>query len=144
MVYQIMNLPYQEDVYSVKIHLYWLENVINFMDVSQKNTSSSFSVLQPKALHFRYLILKVPCFLQFFWLTANDNYYFAGSIPSPLLSGSCEEDGFADIPTHIRSIITNDSSSTGSYYCFAIFRHDLMCSIYENHCDMRQHRKGMN
>ena len=36
------------------------------MGPSQKNTLSRVSVLQPKALHFHYFILKVPCFLQFF------------------------------------------------------------------------------
>ena len=39
---------------------------MNFMGPSQKNTFSSVSMLQPKALHFRYFILNVPCFLQFF------------------------------------------------------------------------------
>ena len=44
----------------------YLENVIDFMGPSHKNTLSRFSVIQPKALHFHYFILKVPCFLQFF------------------------------------------------------------------------------
>ena len=39
---------------------------MNFTGSSQKNTLSGVSVLQPKALHFRYFILKVPCFLQLF------------------------------------------------------------------------------
>ena len=75
--------------------------------------------------------------------TANDNYYIAGSITSLLLSGSCKEDVFYDIPTHVRSRLTNASSSTSSDYCYAIFGHDLMCSIDANHCDIRQHRKWM-
>ena len=42
-----------------------LENVMHLMVPSQKNTSSRFSMLQSKALHFHYFILKVPCFFQF-------------------------------------------------------------------------------
>ena len=49
----------------------------------------------------------------------------------------------ADIPTHARSRLRNDSSSTSSDYRYAILGHDLMCSIAANHCNMRQHRKGM-
>ena len=60
-----MSLIYQEVVYFLKLHIYWLENVMNFMGPIQKNTLSSVSLLQPKALHFNYFILKVPCFLQF-------------------------------------------------------------------------------
>ena len=68
MVAKIMNLIYQEVVYFVKLHIYWLENVMNFMVPSQKNTLSSISVLQPKSLCFHYIILKVPCLLQCFGL----------------------------------------------------------------------------
>ena len=82
-------------------------------------------------------------FPSIFWSTANDHYSIAGSIPSPLLCGSCKDDGFADISTHIRSRITNPSASTSSDYRYVIFGHDLMCSIAANHNDMRQHRKGM-
>ena len=56
----------QEVVFFVKLHIYWLENVMNFMGTSQKNTFFRVSVLQPKALHSYYFILKVPFFLQFF------------------------------------------------------------------------------
>ena len=66
MVAEIMNLQNQEVVYFVKLHLYWLENVMNFMGPSQKNIFCSVSVLQPKALNFHYFILKVPSLLQFF------------------------------------------------------------------------------
>ena len=83
-------------------------------------------------------------FPSIFFPTANENYYISGSIKSPLLSGSCKEDGFADIPAHVCSRLTNASSSASSEYRYAIFGHDLMCSIDANHCDMRQHRKGMN
>ena len=82
-------------------------------------------------------------FPSFIWYTVNDKYSIAGSISPPLLSGSCKEDGFDDILTHVRSILTNDSSSTSSDYHYAIFVHDLMCSIAANHCDMSQHRKVM-
>ena len=83
-------------------------------------------------------------FPSIFWLTGNENYYIAGSIPSPLLSGSCKEDAFSDILTHVRSRLTNDYSSTSSDYCYAIFGHELMCSISENYCGMSQHSKWMN
>ena len=78
-----------------------------------------------------------------FCLTENNNYYISGSIPSPLLSGSCKEYGFSNIPTHVCSRITNDSSSTSSDYCYAIFGHALIYSIAANNFDMIQHRKGM-
>ena len=71
-VAKITNLIYQEVVYFLKLHLYWLENVMNFMGPGQKITLSIVSMLQPKALHFHCFILKVPCFLQFFgqpWTT---------------------------------------------------------------------------
>ena len=76
-------------------------------------------------------------------LTPQYNIFHSGLIPSPLLSGSCKEDGFSDIPTHVCSRITNDSSSTSSDYCYAIFGHELMCSIATNLCNMRQHREWM-
>ena len=47
MVTKIMNLLYQEVVYFVKLNLYWLENVMNFIGPSQKNTLSRVSVPQP-------------------------------------------------------------------------------------------------
>ena len=68
MVATIPNLLYQEVVYFLKLHIYWLENIITFTGPSQKNTLSSVSMLQPKALHFHYLILKVTCFLHLFGL----------------------------------------------------------------------------
>ena len=40
---------------------------MNFTGPSQKNTLSRVSVIQPKELHFHYFILKVPCFLQYFF-----------------------------------------------------------------------------
>ena len=36
-------------------------------------------------------------FPSIFWSTANNNYSIAGSIPSPLLLGSCKEDEFSNI-----------------------------------------------
>ena len=67
-----------------------------------------------------------------FWATANDNCSVTGLIPSPLLSGFCEQDGFADITTRVCSRLTNTSSSTSLDHRYAIFGHDLMCSIAEN------------
>ena len=55
-VTKITNLLYQEVVYFVKLHLFWLESVMNLMSSSQKNTLCSISVLQPKVLHFHYFI----------------------------------------------------------------------------------------
>ena len=81
MVAELLNFRYPEVVFFVKINLYWLENVMNFMVPSQKNSFSSVSLLQLKALHLHYFILKVPCFLHFFLSTANDKYFIAGSIP---------------------------------------------------------------
>ena len=40
-------------------------------------------------------------FTSIVWSTANDSYSIVGSIPSPILSCSCKEEGFSDIPTHI-------------------------------------------
>ena len=42
MVEEIMNLPYQLVVYFVKVHIYWLENVMNFMGPSQKINQRHF------------------------------------------------------------------------------------------------------
>ena len=60
-----INLLYQEVVYFMKLHLYWLSKVMNFMGPIQKNILSRVSVLQPKALHVHYLIWKVPSFCKF-------------------------------------------------------------------------------
>ena len=75
-------------------------------------------------------------FPSIFWLTDNYNYSIAGSIPLPFLIGSCKEDGFSDITTHVHSRLTNASSSKISDYRYAFFGHDLMCSIAENNCDI--------
>ena len=50
----------------MKLHLYWLEKIMNFTGPSQKNTLSRVSMIQPEALRSHYFILNVPCFLQFF------------------------------------------------------------------------------
>ena len=82
-------------------------------------------------------------FTSIFWLTANENYSIAGSIPSPLLSGSCKEGGYAGIPTRVCSRLTCASYSTRSDYCYALFVHDLVRSISTNNCNMRKYRKYM-
>ena len=94
---------------------------------------TSFPLLYPESAMFPSI----------FWSTANNNYSIAGALPSSLLSGMCKEDGFADIPTHIRSRVTNPSSSTSSDYHYLIFGHDILCSIAANHNDMRLSGKGM-
>ena len=45
MVVKIVKLLYQEVVYFVNLHFYWLENVMNFVGSSQKSTLSIISVL---------------------------------------------------------------------------------------------------
>ena len=82
-----------------------------------------------KGTSFPLLYPESAMFPSIFWSTANDHYSIAGSIPSPLLSGSCKNDGYADISTHIRSRLTNPSSSMSDDYRYTIFGHDLMCSI---------------
>ena len=95
---------------------------------------TSFTLIYPEGAMFYSIV----------WSIANDNYYIAGPITSPPLLGSYEEDGFADIPTHIVWRLKNASSSTSSDYRYAIFGNDLMCSIYANHCNMLQQREGIN
>ena len=115
-----------------------------FHGSNSEKTSSSFSVLQPMALHSHYFILIFfAMFPSIFWSTKNEKYSIAGSIPSLLLSVSCKEDGFSNIPTHVSSRLKNASSSTSSDYCYAIFLYDLIFSIAVNNCYMRQHRKGV-
>ena len=87
--------------------------VQNFCD-STKGTT--FSLIYPEGAMFPSI----------FWSTANDKYCVAGSIPLTILSVSCKKDGFADIPTEVRSRLTNASSSTILDYRYA-FLHDLMC-----------------
>ena len=60
------SLLYQEVVYFVKIRVYWFRSVMIFTGPSQKNTFSRVSVLQTKALHFHWFILKVTYFLPSF------------------------------------------------------------------------------
>ena len=45
---------------------------------SQKNTLSIISVLQPKTLNFHYFILKVPCFLTFYFWALMTTTIFLG------------------------------------------------------------------
>ena len=92
----------------------------------------------------RYYSTEGAMFPSIFLSAANDNYSIARSITSHILSGFCKEDDFSNIPTHVRSTLKNASSSTSSDYRYAIFGHDLMCSIAVNRYKMRQHRKGMN
>ena len=61
---KITNLIYTEVVYFVKLHLYWLEKIMDFTGPSQKNNVSRAFVIKQKALNFRYFIPKVPCFLK--------------------------------------------------------------------------------
>ena len=70
-----------------------------------------------KGTSFPFLYSEGAMFPSIFWSTANNNYYIAGSIPSPLLSGSCKECGFDDIPTNVYSRLKNASSSTSPDYC---------------------------
>ena len=108
---RIMNLLYQGVVYFLKPHLYWLENVMNFTGISQKNSSSSVYVLQPKALRFHYFILKLPCYLQFL-VYYEWQLFYCGINSITFLSEPCKEYGFADIPAHVRPRLTKYSSST--------------------------------
>jgi len=96
-------------------------------------SGTSFPLLYPESAMFPSI----------FWSTASDNYSIAGALPSPLISGSCKEDGFADMPIHIRSRVTNASSSISLDYCYLIFSYDILCSIAANHNDMRSSGKGM-
>lgn len=92
---------------------------------------------------FPLLYLEGAMFPSIFWSKAMDDYSIAGAIPSPLLSGLCTEDGFADLPSHIRSRITSPSAATSADPRYTIFAHDLLCSIAANHNDMRKFGSGM-
>ena len=82
-------------------------------------------------------------FPSIFWSGAKDDFSIAGAIPSPLLSGSIKEFGFAEIAQHIRSRLTCPSTSTSSDPNYVIFCHDSCCSIASNHCDTRKFGNGM-
>lgn len=96
-----------------------------------------------KGTCFPLLYPESAMFPSIFWTMAEDKFSVPGAIPSPLLSGMCEEDGFASIPQHICSRVTNPSSSTSSDYRYLIFGHDLLCTLAANHNDMRRNRQGM-
>ena len=117
----------RHDIHGSKIEKFFVQRFC----ASTKGTS--FPLLYPESAMFTSI----------FWSTASDNYSIAGALPSPLISGSCKEDGFADMPTHIRSRVTNASSSTCSDYRYLIFGYDILCSIAANHNDMRSSGKGM-
>ena len=78
-----------------------------------------------------------------FWCDAKDRYSIAGALPSVLLSGHCKEDGFSDLPKHVRCRITSPLSPTSTDPRYLIFCHDLLCSVAANHHDLRRHGKGM-
>ena len=114
---------------------------MNFRGPSQKNILSNISVLQSKALHFHYFILKLPCFLQFLVnRTCQLFYCYINSIP--FLIRIVERRQFW---WYSNSRLFN----THKFFLFHKFRlllhnfrHYLMCSIDANHYEMRQHRKG--
>ena len=80
-------------------------------------------------------------FPSIFWTMAEDTISVPDDIPSPLLSGMCEEDGFASIPQHVGSRVTNPSSPTSSDYQYLIFGHDLLYTLAANHNAMRRKEK---
>ena len=77
-VVKIINLLCQEVVYFVKLHIYWLENLMNFTGPRQKNKISRASVLQPKSLHFLYFTLKVPFFPSIFFVDCEWKLFYCG------------------------------------------------------------------
>ena len=66
MVLKIMNLLYQEVVYFLKLHIFWLETVMNFMGPSQKNTFPEFLCFNQR--HLVSVTLSLRCHVYFNFL----------------------------------------------------------------------------
>lgn len=61
----------------------------------------------------------------------------AGAIPSPLLSSCIGQFGFASIPSHARSRLTNASCATSTDYRYVAFLYDMLVNLAANHEDTR-------
>ena len=72
-----------------------------------------------------------------FWKSTQDTCSIVGAIPSPLLSECIKSFGFASIPDHIRSRITNPSVTTNSDFHYTSFCYDKMTNLAANHQDTR-------
>ena len=76
-------------------------------------------------------------FLSIFWSNATDKVSMLGAIPAPLLREKCENDCFANMQQHIRSRLTNVSSTTSSDPRYISYCHDVRCNLTANHQDTR-------
>ena len=88
---------------------------------------SSIPLMYPEAMVFPSI----------FWKSTQDACSIVGAIPSPLLSESIKSFGFASIPDHIRSRITNPSVTTNSDFHYTSFCYDKLTNLAANHQDTR-------
>jgi len=91
------------------------------------NKNTSVPLLWPESCMFPSI----------FWTMAPDNVSVLGAISAPLLSEDCYKNGFATMPQHIRSRLTNLSSTTSSDPRYISYCHDVMSNISANHQDTR-------
>jgi len=73
--------------------------------------------------------------LSIYWKSASDGCAIASCIPVPLLIKNSEKYGFASIQSHIRSRLTNISSSTSSDSCYYTFCYNMMINATISHKD---------
>ena len=85
---------------------------------------SSIPLMYPEAMVFPSI----------FWKSAQDTCSIVGAIPSPLLNESIKCFGFASISGHIRSRLTNPSSTNSQYTSFC---YDKLTNLVANHQDTR-------
>jgi hypothetical protein len=92
------------------------------------STGTSVPLVYPEATLFSSI----------FWKSSKDSSSILGAIPSSLLSEeSAKSFGFASIPEHVRSRLTNISTTTSSDFHYASFCYDKLTNLAANHQDTR-------
>ena len=91
------------------------------------STGASIPLMYPEAMLFPSI----------FWKAAKDSLSIAGAIPSPLLSECASMFGFASIPEHVHSRLSNPSMNTSTDFHYTSFCYDKLSNLAANHEDTR-------
>ena len=91
------------------------------------STGASIPLMYPEGMLFPSI----------FWKSAMDSLSIVGAIPSPLLSECVSMFGFASIPEHVRSRLSNPSMNTSTDFHYTSFCYDKLSNLAANHEDTR-------
>ena len=91
------------------------------------SVGASIPLMYPEAMLFPSI----------FWKSTDDSLEIAGAIPAPLISESISTFGFASIPDHVRSRLSNPSMNTSSDFHYTSFCYNKLSNLAANHEDTR-------